>query len=134
MATMKLSGQTKKMPVRGISGQSHTPPPPLRQLPPTIFPHSERRFRLDTGSSVWVRIRVKGQNCRGQMSRGGIVLDSLKAQVAFPKNRTIFQNNLIFTMKKNASGKHCGKGEIAQNEQFHLPPQCFLCNLYLKIL
>ena len=26
------------------------------------------------------------------------------------------------------------KGEIAQNEQFHLSPQCFLCNLYLKIL
>ena len=26
------------------------------------------------------------------------------------------------------------KGEIAQNEQFHLFPQCFLCNLYLKIL
>ena len=25
-------------------------------------------------------------------------------------------------------------GEIAQNEQFHLFPQCFLCNLYLKIL
>ena len=24
------------------------------------------------------------------------------------------------------------KGEIAQNEQFHLFPQCFLCNLYLK--
>ena len=22
------------------------------------------------------------------------------------------------------------KGEIAQNEQFHLYPQCFLCNLY----
>ena len=26
------------------------------------------------------------------------------------------------------------KGEIAQNEQFHLFPQCFLNNLYLKIL
>ena len=26
------------------------------------------------------------------------------------------------------------KGEIAQNEQFHLFPQCFLLNLYLKIL
>ena len=25
------------------------------------------------------------------------------------------------------------KGEIAQNEQFHLFPQCFLCNLYIKI-
>ena len=37
-------------------------------------------------------------------------------------------------MKGNAFGKHCGKkGEIAQNEQFHLFPQCFLCNLYLKI-
>ena len=24
------------------------------------------------------------------------------------------------------------KGEIAQNEQFHLFSQCFLCNLYLK--
>ena len=35
-------------------------------------------------------------------------------------------------MKKNASGKHCGKGETAQNEQFHLFPQCFLCNLYFK--
>ena len=26
------------------------------------------------------------------------------------------------------------KGETAQNEQFHPFPQCFLCNLYLKIL
>ena len=26
------------------------------------------------------------------------------------------------------------KGEIAQNQQFHLFPQCFLCNLYLEIL
>ena len=26
------------------------------------------------------------------------------------------------------------KGEIDQNEQFHLFPQCYLCNLYLKIL
>ena len=26
-----------------------------------------------------------------------------------------------------------GKGEIAHFEQFHLFPQCFLCNLYLKI-
>ena len=25
-------------------------------------------------------------------------------------------------------------GEIAHNEQFHLFPQCFLCNMYLKIL
>ena len=38
------------------------------------------------------------------------------------------------TMKKKAVRKHCGKGEIAQNEQFHLFPQRFLCNLYLKIL
>ena len=39
-------------------------------------------------------------------------------------------------MKKKALGKHCSveKGEIAQNEQFHLFPQCFLSNLYLKIL
>ena len=36
-------------------------------------------------------------------------------------------------MKKKALGKHCGKGEIAQNEQFHLFPQSFLCNLYLDI-
>ena len=39
------------------------------------------------------------------------------------------------TLRKRALGKHCGKkGEIAQDEQFHLFPQCFLCNLYLKIL
>ena len=25
------------------------------------------------------------------------------------------------------------KGEIAQNEQFHLFSQCFLCDLYLEI-
>ena len=25
------------------------------------------------------------------------------------------------------------KGEIAQNGQFHLFPQCFLCNLYLTV-
>ena len=33
--------------------------------------------------------------------------------------------------KKKPLGKHCEKGEIAQNEQFHLFSQCFLCNLYL---
>ena len=27
-----------------------------------------------------------------------------------------------------------GKGEITQYEQFHLLPQCFLCDLYLKII
>ena len=26
------------------------------------------------------------------------------------------------------------KGEIAQNEQFHIFPQCFLCSPYLKVL
>ena len=36
-------------------------------------------------------------------------------------------------MKKKAIRKHGGKGEIAQNEQFYLFPQCFLCNLYLKV-
>ena len=35
-------------------------------------------------------------------------------------------------LKTKASGKQCGKSEIAQNEQFHLFPQCFLGNLYLK--
>ena len=38
------------------------------------------------------------------------------------------------TLKKTAFGKHCGKGEIAHFEQFHLFPQCFPINLYLKIL
>ena len=38
------------------------------------------------------------------------------------------------TLNKEALGKHLEKGEIAQNEQFHLFPQCFLSNLYLKIL
>ena len=38
------------------------------------------------------------------------------------------------TLKKKALGKHCGKGEIAQNEQFRPFPQCFLRNLYFKIL
>ena len=39
------------------------------------------------------------------------------------------------TLKKSkASGKNVEKGEIAQNEQFHLYPQCFLCNVCLKIL
>ena len=35
-------------------------------------------------------------------------------------------------IKKNALGKHCGKGEIAHFEQFHLFSQCFLCSLYLN--
>ena len=38
------------------------------------------------------------------------------------------------TVNEKAVGKHCKKGEIAQIEQCHLFPQCFLCNLYLKIL
>ena len=36
--------------------------------------------------------------------------------------------------KKKLQENIVGKGEIAQNEQFHLFPQCFLCNLYLKLL
>ena len=38
------------------------------------------------------------------------------------------------TLKKKSFGKTLWKNEISQNEQFHLffPPQCFLCNLYLK--
>ena len=39
------------------------------------------------------------------------------------------------TLKIKVFGKHCGKiGEIAQKEQFHLFPQRFVYNLYLKIL
>ena len=38
------------------------------------------------------------------------------------------------TLKKKFSENIEEKGEIAQNEQFHLFPQCFLCNLYLNIL
>ena len=34
--------------------------------------------------------------------------------------------------KKKLEENIAQKGEIAQNEQFHLFPQCFLCNLYLK--
>ena len=36
--------------------------------------------------------------------------------------------------KKNPQENIAGKGEIAQNEQFHLFPQRLPCNLYLKIL
>ena len=36
------------------------------------------------------------------------------------------------TLKKKALGNSVEKGEIAQNEQFHRFPQCFLWNLYLK--
>ena len=35
------------------------------------------------------------------------------------------------TLKKTTLGNNVEKGEIAQNEQFHLFPQRFLCNLYL---
>ena len=38
------------------------------------------------------------------------------------------------TLKKKALLKHCGKRWNAQNEQFHLFPQCFLCNLSLNPL
>ena len=39
------------------------------------------------------------------------------------------------TLKKKSFRKNIvEKGEFVQNEQFHLFPQCFLCNLYLKIL
>ena len=36
------------------------------------------------------------------------------------------------TLKKKALENIVEKGEIPQNEQFHLFPKCFLCNLYLK--
>ena len=35
------------------------------------------------------------------------------------------------TLKKKALENIVGKGEIAQNEQFHFFPQCFLSNLFL---
>ena len=38
------------------------------------------------------------------------------------------------TLKKKVSSNIVEKDEIAQNEQFQLFPQCFLCNLYLEIL
>ena len=38
------------------------------------------------------------------------------------------------TLKKKLKENIVEKGEMAQNEQFHLFPQCFLCNLYLNIL
>ena len=37
-------------------------------------------------------------------------------------------------MKKKGLENIVEKGEIAHFEQFHLFPQCFLCNLYLEIL
>ena len=56
----------------------------------------------------------------------------------FPKQAFVWTFSSIYThfntRKKIAVGKRVQKGEIAQNEQFHLFPQCFLCNLYLKIL
>ena len=38
------------------------------------------------------------------------------------------------TLKKNLYENIVESGEFAQNEQFYLFPQCFLPNLYLKIL
>ena len=38
------------------------------------------------------------------------------------------------TLEKKALENIVEKGEIAQNEQFHLFAQCFLYNLYLKTL
>ena len=38
------------------------------------------------------------------------------------------------TEEKNLLENIVEKGEIAQNEQFHLFSQCFLYNLYLKVL
>ena len=38
------------------------------------------------------------------------------------------------TLRKKALWKHCGKRWNCSNEHFHLFPQCFLWNLYLKIL
>ena len=37
-------------------------------------------------------------------------------------------------LRKELMENIVGKGEFAQNEQFHLFPECFLCNLYLKSL
>ena len=48
-----------------------------------------------------------------------------------------FQNPYILILthcRKNLQENIVVKDEIAQNEQFHLFPQCFLCSVYLKIL
>ena len=62
-----------------------------------------------------------------------LVLQTRKNQGLFGKGLLLSSIYTNFnTLKIRTLGKHSGKGEIAQNEQFHLLPQCFLCNLYLK--
>ena len=44
------------------------------------------------------------------------------------------ENTHFNTLQEKKPENIMEKGEIAQNEQFRLSPQCFLCNLFLKIL
>ena len=63
----------------------------------------------------------------------------IKIGIAWYKLHTFLHIYSFKHSEEKALEKHCEKGEIAQNEQgeneqFHLFPQCFLCNVYLKIL
>ena len=62
------------------------------------------------------------------------LVESLQIWTSPKFNPFLHINYTHFNTLKETFGKHCGKGEIAQNEQFHLFLQCFLCNRNLKIL
>ena len=50
-----------------------------------------------------------------------LIFSSIYTRFNILKKRALVKKNIV------------EKGEIAQNEQFHLFSQCFLCNLYLEI-
>ena len=69
----------------------------------------------------------------------GILLEGEKGNLMTCENfLTLLSIYIIYThfntLKKKVLENMVEKGEIAQHEQFHLFPQCFLYNQYLKIL
>ena len=57
----------------------------------------------------------------------------LKKLCKFQLVNPFLQNTHFNTLKKKATENIVEKSKIAQNEQFHLFPQCFPRNLYIKI-
>ena len=98
----------------------------------TYIPISLFFFFLDTGIFLLISQAVVPKVIKTATS--WVRRSSNQQQLMMRQLNPTFRYTHFNTLKKTVFGKHCGKSEIAQKEQFHLFPQCFLCNLHLKIL
>ena len=98
----------------------------------TVKCKRKERFVIDSGSEYSTKC---GPNTKYEWEH---VLKNVTLPACSCKYLALLSLSSIYThfntLKKKLYENIVEKGEIAQNEQLHLFPQCFLCNLYLKIL